>query len=92
MSMWVPHRRVADFTARIRGLTPDQKREIEQWYLGEQKYFARLVTDHIADRIDAAEEQHHIRIRRWLRGTLTVMVLVTVAMITCVAVTLGAKG
>ena len=54
--------------------------------LDEQKYVARMVTDHIADRIHTVEEQHHIRIRRWLRGTFTAMVLITVAMIACVAV------
>ncbi|WP_406440389.1 hypothetical protein OHB14_16125 [Streptomyces sp. NBC_01613] len=85
------HRRVADFTARAEGLTPEQKQRIEQWYLDEQKYVARLVTDHIADRIDAAEEQHHIRIRHWLRGTLIAMVLITVAMIACVVVIVEAS-
>ncbi|NGO14006.1 hypothetical protein G5C60_42065 [Streptomyces sp. HC44] len=83
------HRRVSDFTARAQGLTPEQKREIEQWYIDEQIYVARMVTDHIADRINAVEEQHHIRIRRWLRGTLTAMVLITMAMIACVAVIVG---
>src|ERR1044072_2332759 len=40
------HRRVAAFTARVEGLTPEQKRDIEQWYVDEQKHVARMVTDH----------------------------------------------
>ncbi|MHA5050623.1 hypothetical protein [Streptomyces sp. SD15] len=75
------HRRVADFTARALGLTQEQKTDIERWYLEEQRYVAHMVTEHIADRISVVEEQHHIRFGRWLRGTLTAMVLITVATI-----------
>ena len=85
-------RRVAGFTARTEGLTPEQRRDIEQWYLDEQEYVARMVTDHIADRIHVFEAQHQVRIRRWLRGTLIAMVLVTLAMIVCVAVILESRG
>lgn len=85
-------RRVADFTARTEGLTPEQKRDIERWYLAEQTYVARMVTDHIAERVQAVEAQHHVRIRQWLRGTLIAMVLITVAMIACVAVVLASRG
>ncbi|MGW0211096.1 hypothetical protein ACWDZ8_36860 [Streptomyces sp. NPDC003233] len=80
--------RVADFTARAPGLTQEQKLDIERWYLDEQRYVARILTDHIADRISAVEEQHHVRFGRWLRGTMTAMALITVAML-CVAVMLG---
>ncbi|MBX7554550.1 hypothetical protein [Streptomyces sp. NPDC004232] len=80
--------RVADFTARAPGLTREQKLDIERWYLDEQRYVARILTDHIADRISAVEEQHHVRFGRWLRGTMTAMALITVAML-CIAVMLG---
>ncbi|KKD04269.1 hypothetical protein [Streptomyces sp. WM6386] len=89
--MGATHRRVAAFTARVVGLTPEQKRDIEQWYVEEQKHVARMVTDHITDRVDAMEAQHHVRIRQWLRGTLTGMALITLAMIACVVVILGSS-
>jgi len=89
--MGATHRRVADFTARVEGLTPEQKRDIEQWYVDEQKHVARMVTDHIAERVDAMEAQHHVRIRQWLRGTLTGMTLISLAMIACVVVILGSS-
>ncbi|MCT9082901.1 hypothetical protein [Streptomyces fulvoviolaceus] len=85
------HRRVAAFTARVEGLTPEQKRDIEQWYVDEQKDVARMVTDHIAERGEALEAQHHVRMRQWLRGTLTAMGLITLAMIACVVVILGSS-
>jgi hypothetical protein len=37
------------------------------------------------------EAQHHVRIRHWLRGTLTGMMLITLAMIACVVVILGSS-
>ncbi|MCX5052195.1 MULTISPECIES: hypothetical protein [unclassified Streptomyces] len=86
------HRRVADFTARVKDLTPRQKRDIEGWYLDEQKHVARMVTDHIAERVDVLESQHQVRIRQWLRGTLTAMALITLAMIACVAVILKSSA
>jgi hypothetical protein len=85
-------RRVEEFTGRTDGLTAPQKRDIERWYLDEQTYVARMVTDHIAERLAEAERQHHVRIRHWLRGTLIGMILVTVAMVTCVAVVLGSRA
>ncbi|MDX3853178.1 hypothetical protein [Streptomyces sp. AK02-01A] len=87
------HRRVADFTARAPGLTQEQKIDIERWYLEEQRYVARMVTEHIADTISVVEDDHHIRFGRWLRGTLTAMVLITAAMIgLCVAVIMGTSS
>jgi hypothetical protein len=86
------HQRVADFTARAPGLTPEQKMDIERWYLKEQIYVARMVTEHIADSISVVEKQHHVRFGRWLRGTLAAMVLITAVMIGCVAVILGTSG
>lgn len=85
------YRRVAAFTARVEGLTLEQKRAIEQWYVDEQKQVARMVTDHIAERVGAMEAQHHVRIRQWLRGTLTGMVLITLTIIACVVVILGSS-
>jgi hypothetical protein len=82
-------RRVAEFVARAPELTREQKMDIERWYLGEQRYVARMVTDHIADRVSVVEKQHHVRFGRWLRGTLAAMVLITVGMGLCVTVVLG---
>ncbi|WP_328349786.1 hypothetical protein OG828_02755 [Streptomyces sp. NBC_00457] len=73
--------RVADFTARAPGLNREQKTDIERWYLEEQAYVAHMVTEHITDSLTMVEEQHRVRIRRWLRGTLTTMTLITVTMI-----------
>jgi hypothetical protein len=84
------HQRVAEFTARTEGLTHGQKADIERWYLGEQEYVARMVTDHIAARIGVVEEQNRIRFGRWLRGTLIGMTVITSALITtCVVVILA---
>ncbi|MEV1068947.1 hypothetical protein [Streptomyces sp. NPDC050263] len=84
------HQRVAEFTARAPGLTREQKRHLERWYVEEQRYVARMVTEHIADAIGGVEAKHHIRFGRWLRGTLIAMTLITVAMIwVCVAVIMG---
>ncbi|MFH8738396.1 hypothetical protein OG698_13020 [Streptomyces sp. NBC_01003] len=80
--------RVAAFTTRATGLTLEQKTNIELWYLDEQKYVARMVTEHISDRISLEQEQHQVRFRHWLRGTATAMALITATML-CVAVTLG---
>jgi hypothetical protein len=77
----------------VLGLTQEQKMDIEQWYLEEQRYVARMVTEHIADSINVVEELHHNSFGRWLRGTLIAMVLITVALIClCVAVILGSSG
>lgn len=81
--------RVTAFTAREPGLTREQRLDIERWYVGEQRHVARMVTDHIAERIHVVEKQHHVRFGRWLRGTLTAMVLITVAMGLCLAAVLG---
>ncbi|MFD9316418.1 hypothetical protein ACFWDQ_01655 [Streptomyces sp. NPDC060053] len=89
--MGATRRRVADLTARVEGLTPEQKRDIGQWYVDAQRHVAHMVTDHIAERVEAMEAQHHVRIRHWLRGTLTAMVLITLAMIACVVVVLGSS-
>ncbi|MEU1185717.1 hypothetical protein ABZ464_50545 [Streptomyces sp. NPDC005820] len=74
------HQRVADFTAHAPGLTQQQKTDIERWYLQEQTYVARMVTEHITDSIGVVEEQHRVRVRRWLRGTLTAMTLIVVGL------------
>ncbi|MDV9171207.1 hypothetical protein R6V09_13860 [Streptomyces sp. W16] len=89
--MGATRRRVADLTARVEGLTSEQKRDIERWYVDEQKHVARMVTDHIAERVDTMAAQHQLRIRQWLRGTLVAMVLVTLAMSACVVVILGSS-
>jgi hypothetical protein len=82
-------RRVAEFIERAPELTREQRLDIERWYLGEQRYVARMVTDHIADRVSVVEKQHHLRFGRWLRGTMAAMALITVAMGVCVTVVLG---
>ncbi|ROQ60151.1 hypothetical protein EDD93_7574 [Streptomyces sp. 840.1] len=69
-------RRVTAFTGQTPGLTHEQKRDIEVWYLEDQKHVARMVTRHIADSIGAAEEAHHARVARWLRRTLIAMIVV----------------
>jgi hypothetical protein len=84
------HQRVDEFTARTEGLTRGQKTDIERWYLDEQAYVARMVTDHIAARIGEMEAQHRMRLGRWLRGTLIGMAVITAALIaTCVTVILA---
>lgn len=82
-------RRVAAFTSRADGLTREQCGDIERWYLDEQRHVARMVTQHIAETISTAEEHHRVRFRRWLRGTLTAMTLITVAMAVCAVVAVG---
>ncbi|MFF3374113.1 hypothetical protein ACFYXF_14390 [Streptomyces sp. NPDC002680] len=74
------HQRVADFVSREPGLTPAQRTHIERWYLDEQTYVARMVTDHIADSISAVHAQHRVRLGRWLRGTMVAMTLITFVM------------
>jgi hypothetical protein len=80
--------RVTDFTAREPGLTQDQRTDIERWYLAEQTYVARMVTEHIAASIDVVEQRHRVRFGHWLRGTLTAMILITAVMALCVSVVL----
>ncbi|MCX4572865.1 hypothetical protein [Streptomyces sp. NBC_01571] len=75
------HRRAADFTARVPGLTRQQRIDIEEWYVEEQRHVARMVTEHIADSISVVEKQHHVRFGRWLRGTLAAMALITAVMV-----------
>ncbi|MFG3297022.1 hypothetical protein ACGF3G_50680 [Streptomyces sp. NPDC048179] len=81
--------RVAAFVARTHGLTHEQRRDIELWYLDEQNYVARMVTQHIADSVGAAEAAHDIRFGRWLRGTLIAMAVITVVTFVCTAVVVG---
>ncbi|MEV5900780.1 hypothetical protein [Streptomyces sp. NPDC052127] len=82
-------RRLADFTARATDFSPGQKRDLERWYLDEQQYVARMVTDHIADSIGAVEKAHRIRFGRWLRGTLLAMTLISVVLFVCAALVIG---
>ncbi|CAM5601226.1 MULTISPECIES: hypothetical protein [Streptomyces] len=82
-------RRVTAFTARMDGLTHEQKRDIELWYLEEQKYVARMVTKYIADSVGAAETANNIRFGRWLRGTVIAMAVITVLTFVCTAVVVG---
>ncbi|MGA5418247.1 MULTISPECIES: hypothetical protein [Streptomyces] len=73
--------RLARFMARADDFSAEQKAELETWYLGEQRYVARMVTDHIADSISAVEDRHRVRFGRWLRGTLIGMTVITLAVI-----------
>lgn len=84
--------RVAAFIAETEGLTHEQREEIELWYLDEQKYVARMVTEHIADSIGAAEAANNVRFGRWLRGTLIAMVMITVVTFVCTAVVVGSMA
>ncbi|MFI6876173.1 hypothetical protein ACIBL6_22360 [Streptomyces sp. NPDC050400] len=70
--------RVAAFIAQSTGLTHRQKRDIEDWYLDEQKYVAGMVTRHIADSIAEADTVRHRRFLRWLRRMLIAMAALTV--------------
>ncbi|WP_236584448.1 hypothetical protein [Streptomyces sp. MBT53] len=89
--MGATNRRLTDLTTRVDGLTPEQKRDIGKWYVDEQRHVARMVTDHIAERLDAMEARHQARIRQWLRGTLVAMALITLAMTACVVVIVGSS-
>ncbi|MER6081041.1 hypothetical protein [Streptomyces sp. NPDC001833] len=80
--------RVTVFTTRVPGLTREQKVDIESWYLKEQTYVARMVTEHIAAHVTEVQQRHRVRFTRWLRGTLTAMILTSVAMALCFAVLL----
>jgi hypothetical protein len=82
-------RRVAAFTGRTDGLTHEQKRDIELWYLEEQKHVARMVTQHIADSIGAAEAANLMRFGRWLRGTLIAMAVIILVTFAGTAVVVG---
>ncbi|MEW2425631.1 hypothetical protein ACIP96_20775 [Streptomyces nigra] len=82
-------RRLAAFMERADDLSAGHKRAVETWYLDEQRYVARMVTDHIADSISAVEEQHRIRFGRWLRGTLVAMTLITLLVIASTALVVG---
>jgi hypothetical protein len=75
------HRRVTDFTARMPGLTREQKRKIKSWYLNDQRNVASSVTEHIAESISATEQRHRTRFGGWLRGTLIAMSLITTVLI-----------
>ncbi|CAG6392048.1 hypothetical protein NMG29_31750 [Streptomyces cocklensis] len=85
-------RRVGAFTAEESGLTAEQKEDIERWYVEEQIYVARMVTRHIADKVNAVKEQQHRRFGRWLRGILVTMTLITAAMAVFVTAILTAHG
>ncbi|MFD8565516.1 hypothetical protein [Streptomyces sp. NPDC059639] len=82
-------RRVAAFIADTEGLTYEQRRDIELWYLDEQKHVAHMVTKRIADGVGAAEAANSIRFGRWLRGTLIAMVVIIVLTFVCTAVVMG---
>ncbi|MBO1332476.1 hypothetical protein [Streptomyces sp. VRA16 Mangrove soil] len=69
--------RVAAFIAQSEGLTHRQKRDIEEWYLDEQKYVAGMVTQHIADSIAEADADHHRRFLRRLHQLLTAVAVLT---------------
>ncbi|MFD8536077.1 hypothetical protein [Streptomyces rubrogriseus] len=85
-------RRVSAFTAKADGLTQGQRVDLERWYLEEQKYVARMVTEHIAERIGAAEAAHRLRFGRWLRGTLIAMTAIGLTIFVCTAVVVGSMA
>ncbi|MFF5497889.1 hypothetical protein [Streptomyces aquilus] len=72
--------RVAAFLAQSDGLSHRQKRDIEEWYLDEQKYVAGTVTQHIADSIaqaDSARRRSSLQWIRWLLVAVTALTLLT---------------
>ncbi|MFJ4467787.1 hypothetical protein ACIP2X_09985 [Streptomyces sp. NPDC089424] len=87
--MTAARRRVAAFLAYVPELTGEQKVRIERWYLEEQRYIARMVTGHITAALETAQERHDQRFGRWLRGTRTSMIVITLIMGLVVAVVLG---
>ncbi|WP_328843200.1 hypothetical protein [Streptomyces sp. NBC_00258] len=69
--------RVAAFIAQSVGLTHQQKRDIEEWYLDEQKYVAGVVTQHIADSVAEADSARHWRFLRCMRRMLIAVAVLT---------------
>ncbi|MEU1231412.1 hypothetical protein [Streptomyces sp. NPDC005828] len=69
--------RVAAFIEQSAGLTHQQKRDIEEWYLDEQTYVAGMVTQYIADSIAEADAGHHRRLLRFLRRLLIAVAVLT---------------
>ncbi|CAM5444686.1 hypothetical protein GCM10010329_51030 [Streptomyces spiroverticillatus] len=69
--------RVAAFIAQSAELTHQQKRNIEEWYLDEQKYVAGMVTRHIVDSIAKADSAQRRRFLRWMRRLLIAMAILT---------------
>ncbi|WP_053851693.1 hypothetical protein [Streptomyces sp. NRRL B-24085] len=69
--------RVAAFPAQSAGLSHQQKRDIEEWYLDEQKYVAGTVTRHIADSIAQADSARHRSSLRWMRWLLVAVTALT---------------
>ncbi|MGY4923687.1 hypothetical protein [Streptomyces sp. 900105755] len=72
--------RVAAFLAQSAGLSHRQKRDIEEWYLDEQKYVAGTVTQHIADSIAQAHSARHrsnLWWMLWLLIAVTALTLLT---------------
>ncbi|MGW3099642.1 hypothetical protein ACWDCC_40065 [Streptomyces sp. NPDC001102] len=69
--------RVATFLAQSDGLSHRQKRDIEEWYLDEQKHVAGTVTQHIADSIAQADSARHRTFFRWMRWLLIVVTALT---------------
>ncbi|MFD7436075.1 hypothetical protein [Streptomyces sp. NPDC059861] len=87
--MAAARRRVAAFLAYVPELTLEQRVRIERWYVEEQRHVARMVTGHITNALEAAQEEHELRLGRWLRGTRTSMILISLTMVLVVAVILG---
>lgn len=87
--MAAARRRVAALLAHVPELTGEQKVRIERWYLEEQRHVARMVTGHIDNAIETEQKKHDQRLGRWLRGTRTSMIFITVTLALVVAVVLG---
>ncbi|MFJ6392625.1 hypothetical protein ACIQJT_34060 [Streptomyces sp. NPDC091972] len=69
--------RVAAFLAQSTGLSHRQMRDIEEWYLDEQRYVAGTVTQHIADSIAQADSARHRSALRWMRWLLIAVTALT---------------
>ncbi|MER8047326.1 hypothetical protein [Streptomyces sp. NPDC094032] len=81
--------RVNAFIARSAGLTRQQKRHIEEWYLDEQKYVAGMVTQHIADSIAEADAAQHRRLPRLLHRLLTAVAVLSLLTLAGTALTVN---
>ncbi|MCL6674010.1 hypothetical protein [Streptomyces panaciradicis] len=83
--------RVAAFLAQSDGLSHRQKRDIEEWYLDEQRYVARTVTQHIADTITQADSARHRSFLRWMRGLLIAVTALTLLTFVGTVLLLGTR-
>ncbi|MGW1545035.1 hypothetical protein ACWCPM_33305 [Streptomyces sp. NPDC002309] len=87
------HRRATDLVGRVTGLNEQQKAEIEWWYVQEQLWVGRSMSQHLTDHITAVEDHHAKRYARLRRGVRGATALSTSLVLTlCCMVLLAASG